>query len=72
MYHLFFYIFVGGLNLFYNDGAENSSNNELWLITASSSLSVDGKTNINTFKCVVSSYGKTDTLNIDLRKDGNS
>lgn len=72
MYHLFFYIFIGGLNLFYTVGTENSSNNELWLITASSSLSVDGKTNINTFRCVVSSYGKTDTLNVDLRKGGNS
>ena len=72
MYHLFIFIFIGSLNLFYTDGAENALNSELWLITASSSLSVDGKTNINTFKCVVSSYGKTDTLSIDLRKDANS
>jgi hypothetical protein len=72
MYHLFFYIFIGCLNVFYNDGFRTSSNSELWLITATSSLSVDGKTNINTFKCDVSSYGKTDTLNVDLRRGGNS
>lgn len=72
MYHLFIYIFLSWLNLFHTDGARNSSNSELWLITASSSLSVDGKTNINTFKCVVSSYGKTDTLNIDLKRNANA
>jgi len=59
MFHLVFYIFIGALNLFYTDASKNGSNSELWIITASSSLSVDGKTNINTFKCVVSSYGNS-------------
>jgi hypothetical protein len=52
--------------------SHEGTDSEMWQINASSSLSVDGKTNINTFKCVVSSYGKTDTLLCDLNKVGNS
>lgn len=44
------------------------SEQEIWLVNASSSLRVDGKTNIVNFTCVVSSYGKTDTLICDLNK----
>jgi hypothetical protein len=35
---------------------------EIWLVKSNSSLKVDGKTNINSFECIVPSYGKTDTL----------
>ncbi|MBK8622817.1 MAG: hypothetical protein IPN79_13930 [Saprospiraceae bacterium] len=35
---------------------------DTWIIKSSSSVTVNGKTNINTFSCKVSSYGKTDTL----------
>lgn len=72
MYNVLFFIVIGYLHVQVFSPKVKESNSELWLITASSSLSVDGKTNINTFKCVVSSYGKADTLNIDLRKDANS
>lgn len=33
-----------------------------WLISASSSLRVNGSTNVNTFACEISHYGRTDTL----------
>jgi len=35
---------------------------EIWLVKSNSSLRVDGKTNINSFNCIVPSYGKVDTL----------
>ena len=44
-------------------------NSETWLVQASSSITVDGKTNINSFSCVVSSYGKIDTLQCDTEKN---
>lgn len=40
----------------------SSDNAETWIIKSSSRLMVYGSTNINTFTCSVSSYGKTDTL----------
>ncbi len=38
------------------------STEEAWLIQSQSSLKVEGKTNINSFTCVIRSYGKSDTL----------
>jgi len=36
--------------------------NEVWIIKSSSSLAVDGSTNINNFSCKIHSYNQTDTL----------
>jgi len=36
--------------------------NEVWIIKSSSSLEVDGSTNINNFSCKIHSYNQTDTL----------
>jgi len=56
--------FIASLTIisFYYDG-ENPKQ-EIWLVKSNSSLKVDGKTNINSFNCVVTSYGKIDTLKI--------
>ncbi|MBK9253893.1 MAG: YceI family protein [Saprospiraceae bacterium] len=35
---------------------------EVWVINSTSSLKVDGTTNINSFTCQVLSYGKSDTI----------
>ena len=42
----------------------NSSSkiNDVWIIKSSSSLAVDGSTNINSFSCKIHSYNQTDTL----------
>ncbi|MBK8668713.1 MAG: YceI family protein [Saprospiraceae bacterium] len=52
----YFLTILAGKPIFDEDG------NEVWLIKNTSSLTVDGKTNINTFECVVAHYGRTDTL----------
>ncbi|MBK8055883.1 MAG: YceI family protein [Saprospiraceae bacterium] len=72
MYNILFFIVIGYLHVHVFSPKVKESNSEYWQINASSSLSVDGKTNINTFKCVVSSYGKTDTLICDLNRGGNT
>jgi YceI-like domain len=63
MYHLNFNVlfFISlAISSFYFDGEEPK--HEIWLVKSNSSLKVDGKTNINSFNCVVPSYGKVDTL----------
>jgi hypothetical protein len=45
---------------FYHIGEDQKQ--EIWLVKSNSSLKVDGKTNINSFNCVVPAYGKLDTL----------
>ncbi len=35
---------------------------EVWLVKSSSSLKVDGTTNVNHFSCLIDSYGRSDTL----------
>lgn len=39
-----------------------SNSPEIWYVKSNSQLTVKGSTNINTFSCLVPSYGKTDTL----------
>ncbi len=41
-------------------GPENGA--EIWIVSSLSSLKVDGKTNINSFNCIVPAYQKEDTL----------
>ncbi|MBK7807206.1 MAG: YceI family protein [Saprospiraceae bacterium] len=63
MFHLIFNVlFFISLTFrsFYYDGEDPK--HEIWLVKSNSSLKVDGKTNINSFNCVVPSYGKMDTL----------
>lgn len=44
-------------------GLDSSSRiNDVWIIKSSSSLAVDGSTNINNFSCKIHSYNQTDTL----------
>lgn len=37
---------------------------ESWQVRSSSSLKVNGKTNINSFNCVIGAYNRTDTLEV--------
>ena len=63
MFHLIFNVlfFISlTFSSFYYDGEDPK--HEIWLVKSNSSLKVDGKTNINSFNCVVPSYGKMDTL----------
>jgi hypothetical protein len=39
-----------------------NNHKDTWIIKSSSKVTVNGSTNINTFSCKVSSYGKTDSL----------
>jgi hypothetical protein len=41
-----------------------------WVISKSSSLSVNGSTNINKFSCVIPAYDQTDTLKLTKSKTG--
>ena len=41
---------------------ESAMLNEVWIIKSSSSLEVDGSTNINNFSCKIHSYTQVDTL----------
>ncbi|MBL0026412.1 MAG: hypothetical protein IPO98_16120 [Saprospiraceae bacterium] len=63
-------LILSWLDYFPSADINYSADQEVWLVSASSSLRVDGKTNINSFNCVVSSYGKIDTLICDLNKSG--
>lgn len=47
------------LNVEYNN---SNLNKEIWLVKSQSTLKVDGKTNINSFNCVVKSYNREDTM----------
>lgn len=42
--------------------------NEVWIIKSSSSLEVDGSTNINNFTCKIHSYNQTDTLHFSPKE----
>ncbi len=45
-----------------NNDHKEALNAEVWLIKPESSLVVYGKTNVNSFTCLVPSFGQTDTL----------
>ncbi len=64
----FVYLLTAVLNFHYISVKNDLLDQEIWLVNASSSLRVDGKTNIVNFTCVVSSYDKTDTLTCALHK----
>ena len=50
---------------------QHSTNSETWVVSSASTLKVDGKTNINSFSCMVPSYGKsTDILVCEKSIDG--
>ncbi|MBK9734009.1 MAG: YceI family protein [Saprospiraceae bacterium] len=56
------------INILFLSGA--SSEKEVWLVKANSSLTVAGKTNINSFTCLVQTYGRVDTILCE-RNSGN-
>ena len=41
---------------------------EIWLVNKNSSLWVDGKTNINSFSCLIQNYNKYDTITFEVKK----
>ncbi len=51
------------------DSTEFSKINEMWIIKSSSSLEVDGSTNINNFSCKINSYKQTDTLYFSTKEN---
>ena len=54
--------FIAAVSLYSFTISDRYDDTETWVIKSSSSLKVDGKTNINSFSCVISTYGKTDTM----------
>jgi hypothetical protein len=64
----FVYLLTAVLNFHFISAKNDLPEHEIWLVNASSSLRVDGKTNINSFSCLVSSYGRTDTLVGEINK----
>lgn len=54
----FFYLFTLVTAFFF----WQTNSPELWYVKSNSQLTVNGSTNINTFSCLIPSYGKTDTL----------
>jgi hypothetical protein len=62
------------LTIFIFNSSKNDSGEydvEKWQINSSSSLKVDGKTNINNFECIIPNYGNTDTLTYLRAKTSN-
>lgn len=49
----------------------DSSFTESWIIQNNSHLTVHGKTNINSFSCTVSEYGRLDTIEINEKRSPN-
>ena len=49
----------------------DSSFTESWIIQNHSHLTVHGKTNINSFSCTVSEYGRLDTIEINEKRSPN-
>ena len=64
----FYLIVLWLLHLQFVNHDNKLHDHEIWIVNASSSLRVDGKTNINSFSCLVSSYGKADTLLCEINK----
>ncbi len=48
---------------------KNHTDTKRWVVSQSSSLSVNGSTNINTFSCVIPAYDKTDTITIKSKTE---
>ena len=55
---------LGCFLLFAGSTYKTSEKVESWQVRTSSSLKVNGKTNINSFNCVVGSYERTDTIDL--------
>lgn len=55
-------IFVSFILTFFIGQTNKETMKEIWLIKANSSLSVHGKTNINSFKCEVPSFGNSTSM----------
>jgi hypothetical protein len=53
-----------GTGFFTNYWANEFQSNK-WVVSANSSLSVNGSTNINKFSCVIPDYGRIDTITLD-------
>ena len=60
------YLFVTGFRLHGQTG--DRTDQVRWVVIQSSSLSVNGSTNINKFACVIPAYGRTDTLTVSKSK----
>ena len=69
MYHFtYLLIFLLCTGLSYTTPARHPKEKLSWIVQKSSSLSINGRTNINHFSCGVAQYGETDT--ITLQNDG--